>query len=187
MEKGKSARRTGVARFALAGLLALAALSSIASFVAYGDDGSGRVLVQTAPEAGALVYGAPPRWTATAGVPAQIDAPGDLYLIDATGVPDPITVALHLVNPGELVRSYSYLHLKLGVYQYGPGGWTKAAAADDQPISESYLTLLNGQASFILAGGRRYAITIDDGSYLARPASAQGANASPKFYVSVTP
>jgi hypothetical protein len=170
----------------LAALLALAALSSLASF-AYGDGGEGRVLVQNAPEAEALVYGALPRWTATVGVPAQIDAPGDLYLVDATDVPGAIAVGLHLVNSGELARSYSYLHLKLGVYEYGPGGWRQATADDGQPVGETYLTLLNGQTSFILSGGRRYAITIEDGSYLAKPGAGQGASASPKFYVSVTP
>lgn len=185
MEKGRAGRRIGVARLTLAALLALTALSSIASF-AYGDGGAGRVLVQNASEADALVYGALPRWTATAGVPAQIDAPGDLYLIDATSASDAIAVALHLVDPGELAVSYSYLHLKVGVYEYGASGWTQTRAADGGPLNETYLTLLNGQASFILAGGRRYAVTIEDGPYLAKPSAAQGVNASPEFYLSVS-
>ncbi|MDP3061822.1 MAG: hypothetical protein Q8O40_01220 [Chloroflexota bacterium] len=185
MEKGKQARRARVASLALAGLLAVAVLSSIVSF-AYDADGAGQVRVQNAGEAQGLVYGALPRWSAIAGVPSQIDAPGDLYLIDATGVSRPVSLSLHLVNPGEVARSYAYLHLKVGVYEDGPGGWSKAIAADGQSLEETYLTLLNGQASFFLAGGKRYVITVDDGAYYAKPAGGRDTGTSIKFFVSVT-
>ena len=48
MEKGKTARRAGVARYTLVGFLALAAVTSIASF-AYGDDGKGSAGRHEAP------------------------------------------------------------------------------------------------------------------------------------------
>ena len=64
--------------------------------------------------------------------------PGDLFYIDTTGTTADITATLHLTNTQELVHSYRYMTLKVGVYvQTDSGEWGEAATRNGELIPDT--------------------------------------------------
>ena len=64
--------------------------------------------------------------------------PGDLFYIDTTGTAAGIIVTLHLTNTQELVHSYRYMTLKVGVYvQTDSGEWGEAATRNGELIPDT--------------------------------------------------
>ena len=123
-----------------------------------------------------------PHWPVFSGALGSVGT-GTLFYIDAAGRPADIEATLHLTNAGELIGSYRYLFLEVGVYvQTAAGGWEKADQRGGTPLAETWLTLRNGQVSFTLAGYSSYKITIDGGSYCSTRADG---DISPRFYLAV--
>ncbi|MDD5039153.1 MAG: hypothetical protein PHN78_07550 [Dehalococcoidales bacterium] len=127
---------------------------------------------------------AAPGWNAYGRAIGGVTTPGDLFYIDATNSPADISVTLYLTNTEELVHCYRYLILNLGVYsQNGVDQWQKATTGNGELIPDTYITMRNGEVSFILPGYAIYKITIDSGCYYSFGTAADGGSASPKFYL----
>ncbi len=128
---------------------------------------------------------AAPSWQAFGGAISGIDNPGDLFYLDVTRHATDILLTLYLTNAKDLVHGYRYLILEIGLYSWtDESGWQRALSRDGCPVPDAYLTLRNGQVSFLVAGYRKYKVTIDDGSFYAAHA---GGGSSPQFYLEVTP
>lgn len=106
---------------------------------------------------------------------------GDLYVVDATSYTGDIWVTLYLNNPDTLANDYSYMNLTATVYVYG-SGWTVATDVNGDPASQ-VLSLTNGYVSFLLLGGHKYSVSLDNGAFYTLSANGTG----PSFYVDVEP
>jgi len=152
--------------------------------VAYAHDNanaaSGQaVQVQTAEPAKA------PTWTVFGQAIGAVQ-PGDLFYIDTNGTPADIVVTLHLTNSAELIHNYRYLILKVRVYIETEGGkWEKAPLNNGEPIPDTFITMRNGQVSFVLAGLAKYKIAIDGGSFYSFTVNTHEGSLSPQFYLTV--
>ena len=112
--------------------------------------------------------------------------PGDLFYIDTEDYPADIMVALHLTNTQALSHCYRYMTLKVEVYiQTDTNEWVKATWWDGGPIPDTYITLFNGQVSFVLPGYAKYKVTIDGGCFYCITTNTDGGSVSPQFYLSV--
>lgn len=112
--------------------------------------------------------------------------PGDLFYIDVTGHPADIAVTLYLTNTEELVHCYRYMTLKVGCYtQTGANQWEKAAMSNGELAPAIYITMLNGQVRFNLAGYAKYKVSIDSGCFYCTAANTNQGMASPRFYLTV--
>jgi len=111
--------------------------------------------------------------------------PGDLFYIDAGDNPADIMVTLYITNTQELVHCYRYLTLGVGVYvRNNDGGWDEASRCDGKPLSDTFLTLRNGQVGFTLAGCAAYRITIDGGCFYCATSGGDG-SPCPQFFLTV--
>jgi len=154
--------------------------------IAYGHDASGAEADQETVQIEAAEASAQPAWTAFGRAIGGVDTPGDVFCIDATENPGDIQVTLHITNAKELSRCYRYLILNVGMYVESEAGeWKKAAQYNDEPIPDTFITLRNGQVSFILAGYANYKVTIDGGSFNCMTTNADGGSVSPQFYLEV--
>ncbi len=124
-----------------------------------------------------------PAWTAFGRAIGGVTTPGDLFYIDATGNTADIMVTLHLTNARELIKSYRYMALNVGVYVERDGEWEVAAGSDGELIADSFITMRNGQVTFLLPGYASYKLTIDDGVFYCTNAGTDGL--SPDFYLEV--
>lgn len=94
----------------------------------------------------------------------SVTTPRETIYIEASNYPTDLAVTMQPTNVNELIRCYLYLILKMGVYvQRDSGEWEKASY-DGKPISETFISMLNGQVSFTSAGFTKYKLTIDIGS-----------------------
>ena len=112
--------------------------------------------------------------------------PGDLFYLDSKGSMDTL-VTLHLTNADELIHSYRYMILRVGVYvQVGENQWGWATLSNGDPVPDTCLTMRNGRVSFRLPGYDSYKITLDGGSFYSFSTVADGGGAaSPNFYLTV--
>ena len=117
---------------------------------------------------------------AIGGVP-----PGDLFYIDATNNAADIVTTIYLNNAQDLIGHYTFLILKVGVYVENDGNWEKAYGSNGELISETVLSMRNGQVSFLLPGYANYKITIDGGSFYCHNASGDDSTLSPQLYLEV--
>ena len=146
---------------------------------AYSDTLAGQDPVQVV----AAEPAATPHWTAFGKTIGGV-TPGDLFYIDTNNSTVDMHVALYITNIDELIHYYRYLTLNIGVYtQTGTDQWEKATMGNGELLPDTYITMLNGQVSFMLPGYARYKITIDDGCYYCYGAGADKSTASPKFYL----
>ncbi len=124
-----------------------------------------------------------PTWQVFGGAIGGVDMPGDLFYIDVTGSAGDMVATLYLTNTRELCHGYRYLVLKIGLYAWSSDGrWQRAVSGDGGLIPDTYLTLRNGQVSFLLSGYGKYKVTIDGGSFYATYARG---SVSPQFYLTV--
>lgn len=124
-----------------------------------------------------------PTWTAFGKAIGSVKR-GELFHIDASDNPSDITVTLHITNADELIHSYRYLILKVGVYvENGTGIWEKVTAADGKALPETFVTLQDARASFTLLGLAKYKVTIDGGSFYCVNANPSEGTISPQFYL----
>ncbi len=110
---------------------------------------------------------------------------GELFHIDASSNSADIVTTLYLSNSQELINHYSYLILKVGVYVQNDGEWEKASGSDGNLIPDTFLSMRNGQVSFILPGYANYMIGIDSGAFYCTNANDDGSGLSPQFFLEV--
>lgn len=111
--------------------------------------------------------------------------PGDLFYIKVGQAHD-VRAALYITNTRELARDYRYVILKVGVYtRDNNGAWVRAAAADGRTITDTFITLQNGQVNFNLPGGADYKFALDGGSLNCVTTQAVEGNIAPEFYLEV--
>jgi hypothetical protein len=127
-----------------------------------------------------------PSWDPIVEKPGAITA-GDVYYIDCGDYQGDIMATLHLTNASELSLDYSYLDMQINIWEGSSGDWDQATEADNSPIGVVYLTIINGETTFILHGNTEYCLTIDSGSYYCIDTDAVGGSLSPDFYIDVSP
>ena len=152
----------------------------IAYAYGYNDDvpGQGAVQIEVADES------AKPSWNAFGGAIGGVTVPGDIFYIDAGDYPADIAVILYIVNTQELIRCYTYLNLKVGVYvQTDHVQWQRASGTDGELIPDTYITLHNGQVSFALPGYMKYKVAIDSGCFRCIATNVDGGSLLPQFYL----
>jgi hypothetical protein len=144
-----------------------------------GTSGQETILIQAAESSAApsmVVFG-----KAISGIES-----GDLFYIDTTNNAADIQVTLYITNTEELINNYRYIILKIGVYAQGDDGdWEKASGNNGEPIPDTFITMLNGQVSFTLAGYSNYKLTIDSGSVNCITANTEEGSISPQFFLEV--
>jgi hypothetical protein len=114
--------------------------------------------------------------------------PGDLFYIDATTNTHDISVNLYLNNAHELTPYLRYLILKVGIYSEGGNGqWQKASLGNGNPVPDTFITLRNSPVGFTLAGGAKYKVTVNSGSFYCLTANINGGITPPQFYLTVEP
>ena len=65
--------------------------------------------------------------------------------------------------------------------------WAAAPSWNGTSIPTTFITMDSGEVSFTLAGGGKYRITIDRGSFYCFRSEADGGSASPQFYLIADP
>lgn len=154
--------------------------------VAYGYEASDASAGQETIRVSAAEASAKPTWKAFGRAIGGVTG-GDLFHIDATGSPADISVTLYLTNAEELIHSYRYLILEVGIQvKNGNGEWERASGHGDEPIPDTFITMRNGRVTFTLAGYANYKLTIDGGSFYAFTPSGDGNSYSPQFYLEVS-
>jgi hypothetical protein len=130
----------------------------------------------------AAEHPAEPAWTAYRHAAGSIDGPLDLFYVHAGDGAGPLTATLYITNADELVRSYRYFVLEVGVYvPDGSGGWTAAW----RPQDGETLNLRNGQVSFPLAGAAEYKVGIARGSFYCVGAGGGNGDSSLDFNLQI--
>ena len=125
-----------------------------------------------------------PTWTVFRKAVGEV-SPGDLFQVDATDNVADITVTLYLTNAHELVRHYAFLVLQIGVYvESDVNEWGEASLANGELIPDTFITLRDAEASFVLPGYTKYKVTIDDGSFRTN-GNPNASDAAPQFYLTV--
>jgi hypothetical protein len=153
--------------------------------VVYGYEASGASAAQEPIQITAAETSVQPTWTAFGKAIGGVKA-GDLFYIDATDNPADIDVTLYLTNTRELIHSYRYLILKVGLYnKTADGEWQKVTEHNGEPIPDTFITMRNGQVSFTLPGYADYKLTIDGGSFYSYGAEAGEGSLSPSFYLEI--
>lgn len=125
-----------------------------------------------------------PRMTVFGGAVGSV-FPGDLFYIDASRTNAASAANLYLTNAGELIHYYRNLILEIGVYVESDNGLWQKLSRENGAVSDTYLTLRNGQVSFIMDGYARYRITIEGGSFYSNIRNSAEASMSPRFYLTV--
>jgi len=133
--------------------------------IAYAASYSDGMTDQDAIQVWAAEASSAPTWTAVQKTIGGI-TPGDLFYIDATNNSADIQATLHFTNTSELVNSYRYLILKVGLYvDNGSGEWEPAYGVDGELAPDTFISLRNGYVGFTLPGYAKYKVTIDSGSF----------------------
>ncbi len=153
--------------------------------IAYAHDVSDGVIGQDTARIEVAEASAQPSWSAFGKAIGGV-TPGDLFYIDATDNPADIQVTLYITNAQELIGSYRYLILEVGVYaESDTGEWEKASTGNGELISETFITLRNGHVRFTLPGLAEYKVTIDGGSFYCTTSNGDGGSLSPQYYLEV--
>jgi hypothetical protein len=127
---------------------------------------------------------AKPNYTAFGKAIGSVN-PGELFYFDASNNPADIVVTLSITNANQLISYYSYMILKVGVYVENNGEWIKATGSNGELISNAFITMRNGQTSFVLPGYANYKLTIDSGAFYCTNANADSNSLSPNFFLEV--
>ena len=113
-------------------------------------------------------------------------SPGDLFYVDMTGVQGDADYQLIITNANDLVHSYRFMNLKVGVFVQGEDAnhWNQLTTASGDPVPDIYITIVTGTVNFKLPGGAKYKITIDTGCFYAYGLYNGEKAAIPNFYLS---
>jgi hypothetical protein len=108
--------------------------------------------------------------------------PGDLFQVDTSGIVVDTQFTIYLTNTDELIHSYRYMTLNIGIYvQTDTDRWERATASNGDAFQDVYLTMQNGLVSFTLPGNARYKITIEKGCFYCYGVNPGESIASPEF------
>jgi hypothetical protein len=153
--------------------------------VAYTVSFSSDTVAQNGIQVSTAEVSAAPTWNAVEKTIGGV-TPGDLFFIDATDTGADIQATLHFTNASELVDSYRYLILKVGLsVDNGSGEWEPAYGTDGELAPDTFISLRNGYTDFTLPGYAKYKVTIDSGSFYCTDAGIGGGSTSPQFYLMV--
>lgn len=112
---------------------------------------------------------------------------GDLFFIDISGTSLDTPFTLYMTNLDELVHSYRYMNLNIGIYiQTDAGNWEEMSVTVEETIPDIYLTMQNGLVNFTLPGNAKYKVTIDKGCFRCYGVSPEGNIAIPDFYLTAS-
>ncbi len=112
---------------------------------------------------------------------------GDLFLIDVSGTTIDTPLTLYMTNVDELVHSYRYMNLNVGIYvQTETGSWEKISEVFGEPTADKYITMQNSMVSFTLPGNAKYKITIDNGCFRSYGIIPGENIAIPSFYLTTS-
>ena len=112
---------------------------------------------------------------------------GDLFFIDISGTPLDTPFTLYMTNVDELVHSYRYMNLNVGIYvQTDTGNWEKMSAMVGEPCPDIYITMQNGLVNFTLPGNAKYKVTIDKGCFRCYGVTPGKNIAIPNFYLTAS-
>jgi len=165
-------------KFTLIFLIGILLLILVPVSYAYGND-------RATPETAQVEVAEPsaaPSWTAFGRAIGGVTTPGDLFYIDATDNATDLQATLYLTNTQQLIHSYRYLNLKVGVYVEDEANqWQIASYGNDELIPDMYITLRNGQVRLTLPGNAKSKVTIDDGCFYCIGTDAKGGSVSPQF------
>ncbi|MFC1967614.1 hypothetical protein ACFLV2_03155 [Chloroflexota bacterium] len=152
--------------------------------VAFAYEYNGDALLQNAVQVEAAGDDVRPGWHAFGKTIGGVTSPGDLFYIAAADCPADINVTMHIVNTGELIQSYRYMILRVGIYRQDvEGGWQPATGPDGELLPDTYITMKNGRVDFTLTGSASYKVTIESGSF--NCISTSGI-LEPQFYLEVS-
>jgi len=113
--------------------------------------------------------------------------PGDLFNIDTSNMTTDTLFTLSITNTDELVHSYRYMTLNIGIYvQADINRWEKVNTGSGEIPPETYITMQNGTASFSLPGCAKYKITIDKGCFYCYGAKSNNRVPVPEFYLTTS-
>jgi len=108
-------------------------------------------------------------------------SPGELFRVDTTGAADTL-FTIYLTNTDELVSSYRYMTLNIGIYvQTDTDRWEKATTFTGGTSPDIYLTMQGAVVSFTLPGSAKYKITIEKGCFYCYGVHSAGNIAVPEF------
>jgi len=112
---------------------------------------------------------------------------GDLFLIDTSGMTGDTLFTLSITNADELIHSYRYMTLNIGIYvQVETDQWKKLNTGSGEMLPETYITMQSGTVSFSLPGGAKYKIGIDKGCFYAYGAKSDINIPAPNFYLTTS-
>lgn len=112
---------------------------------------------------------------------------GDLFFIDLSGITIDTPFTLYMTNIDELVHSYRYMNLNVGIYiQTDTGNWQKINEVYSEFTQDIYITMQNGLVSFTLPGDAKYKVTIDKGCFRCYGITPGENIAIPSFYLTTS-
>ena len=107
---------------------------------------------------------------------------GELFYIDISAKTVDTPFTLYITNVDELVHSYRYMNLNIGLYvQTDVDRWEKVTTTTGEP--DMYITMQNGLVSFTLPGNASYKITIEKGCFYSYGISPGKSVTIPDFYL----
>ncbi len=113
--------------------------------------------------------------------------PGDLFHIDISGVTADTLFTLSITNTDELVHSYRYMTLNIGIYvQADIDRWEKIYTGSGEIPPETYITMQSGTVSFSLPGCAKYKITVNKGCFYCYGAKSNNSVPVPEFYLTTS-
>ena len=113
--------------------------------------------------------------------------PGDLFEIDTLGAVNDISFQLLMTNTGELVKSFRYMTLKIGIYvrTSEAAGWELLKTTSGEKYPDMYITMQNGITVFTLPGGAVYRITVEGGCFYCYGGPCGSSAPAPAFYIAI--
>ena len=113
--------------------------------------------------------------------------PGDLFTIDCSGNQADTEFNLYITNTDELVKSFRYVTMHVGIYSdNGSGSWERVTETTDENGPDFYITMQNSRVSFSLPGNTKYKIMVDKGCFDRYPAIKGQTTAVPQFYLATS-
>jgi hypothetical protein len=110
--------------------------------------------------------------------------PGDVFIIDCSGSDMDTEFNLYITNTDDLVKSYRYVNLQIGIYmESGNGAWQKISEQSGENAADFYITMQNSHVNFFLPGGAKYKVMIDKGCFNRYPAVKGKGATLPEFYL----
>jgi hypothetical protein len=139
-----------------------------------GGGGAAQVVVarpgMTLPHGGAQA-----QLTVAPGIPGQVSAAGDLFLVDTTKAHGEAHASLYVTNLAPVAASLRGFALPVALWTRTSSGWQR----DD---AQRYVTSAGGDLELSLAPGRVYAVSVERGGAWV---GGGGEPVAPQFYLAL--